>query len=210
MVRVNRGRRPHQVEAFLLRAAPFPPHEWIDIDEMKQVPKDFEQKYGYSQEGNPAIATQFIIGTRAFSVIAGMESNGFNAWTITENENINHTHVEEFIRTKIAPIAFGKRGLVDNASSHHMADVRAALDAAFAGRWLYSSPYSPHLKPIERGFKLIKDFIQLHEVEAIADPITWINSAFQEYSVGGPQGHVCRGFWNVYVRLHQSFQDGLV
>jgi len=167
----------------------------------------WKQLYGYAPEGEPALARQIYIGTRAFSVIAAMGVYGFVCWTIFE-ENLNHTHVEEFIRTKVQPLMHGQRGLVDNAGSHHANDVRAALDAAFNGQWLYASPYSPHLKPIERGFSLIKGFLRDHEDEAVINPVVWINHAFERYSVGGMHGHSCFGFWNAYRRLHTAFQAG--
>lgn len=205
--RVHRAQEPTQIQTFLERAAPFPAGSWMDIDEMKQVEEDFLQHRGYAPEGEPAVAAQFKIGDRAFSVIAAMVPAGFAAWTIFD-ENVTSMHVENFITTKVAPLAYGKRGLLDNATTHHNPNVYAAMDAAFAGQWLYCSPYSPHLKPIERGFNLIKQYIQDHEVEAVNDPVKWINKAFQIYSVLGPRGGRCRNFFNTYERLHQSFLDG--
>jgi transposase len=207
--RIHRDRDPHRVLTFVERAAPYDPEMWIDIDEMKQTPADFLQLFGYALEGEPATAQQIYIGTRAFSVIAAMGVHGFICWTIFE-ENLNHTHVEEFVRTKVQPLMNGQRGLIDNAGSHHADDVRAALDTAFNGQWLYASPYSPHLKPIERGFSLIKGYLRDHEDEAVLGPVLWINRAFERYAVGGEHGDSCFGFWNTYRRLHRAFQDGRI
>ena len=198
------------VNAFLHRVAPFDHMNWVDIDEMSQSRADFLLRHGYAPEGEAAIHTQMKIGTRSFSVIAAMGFSGFISWKIFE-ENLDHTHVAAFVRDVLAPyILPGQRGLVDNAGSHHQHDVYAALNHAFAGVWFFASPYSPHLKPIERAFALIKSFIQHNEDAALENPVEWINRAFSEYSAGGPQGDSCQGFWNVYKRLHEAFLAGRV
>jgi transposase len=208
--RIHRDRDYAKINQFLQRVAPFDHRRFVDIDEVSQSRADFLQRHGYAPEGEEAIHIQIKIGTRTFSTIAAMGYSGFIAWKIFE-DNLNHTHVADFVRNDLAPyIMPGQRGLVDNAGSHHHHDVYAALNLAFAGVWFFASPYSPHLKPIERGFALIKAFIKFHEDEALEDPVEWINRAFNEYSVGGPKGDSCRGFWNVYERLHESFLAGRI
>ena len=107
-------------------------------------------------------------------------------------------YVEEFIRECLAPhVAANSWGTIDNAGSHHKPNILAALDEAFNGKWYFCAKYSPFLKPIEKLFYLVKSYIQAHEVEALAYPITWINEAFEEYAVAGPQRHMLHGHWNI-------------
>ena len=101
-------------------------------------------------------------------------------------------------------------GIIDNARTHITDNVLQRLDDTFNGLWAVASPYSPHLKPVEKLFKLVKAYLHQHEDEALGDPIFWINKAFHRYSAGGPRGHVCRGFWKPYERLHSQFQAGLI
>jgi len=47
-------------------------------------------------------------------------------------------------------------GLLGNAAIHKTNNSWDKLDEIFNGRFLYSSPYSPDLKPIEKCFSLVK------------------------------------------------------
>jgi len=195
---------------FIRRVAPFDHRTWADMDEMKLRPADFKRGWGYAQRGDPAEARQIVIGNRRFVVYACLVYHGFSSWQFHEC-NTNHTHTTDFIRHKVRPFMDNTmRGLIDNASQHHHDDVRAALDEAFRGVWYYSPAYTPRLKPIERAFSLIKRYLRLHEDEVLLDPPKWINKAFQRYSVLGPKGHKCSGFWNVYARMNQSFLAGQI
>ena len=49
----------------------------------------------------------------------------------------------------------------------------------------YLSTYSPELAPVELGFSNVRRYLQEHEVEAIINPIEWINKAFHINSIWG-------------------------
>ena len=100
-----------------------------------------------------------------------------------------------------------------HAGSHHKPNILAALDKAFNGKWYFCAKYSPFLKPIEKLFYLVKSYIQAHEVEALAYPITWINKALESYAVARPQGHLLLGHLNIYAiyaRLNEAFDKGRI
>jgi hypothetical protein len=208
MERRHRYQNPAKILRYLKRVAPFEPMRLVDIDEMKMAPSHFQSHFGYSPEGDAAVREQIVIGTRSFVVIAAMGYFGMICWKVYE-ENTGHTHVEDFLSNTLAPMLLPDAiGLIDNASSHHMPDVQDALDHCFNGHWYFSSAYSPHLKPIEKGFALVKNFLRTHEDEALRDPVKWINDAFELYSVRGALGHVCQGFFRPYVHLHEHFLAG--
>ncbi len=95
--------------------------------------------------------------------------------------------------------------VIDNASIHNHYDSRVALQHVFNGHYFFSARYSPHLKPIETCFAMIKSYIRLHESQAQLAPVQFIQSAFKLYSVTGPQGFECRGHFNGYFANHEHF-----
>ena len=93
--------------------------------------------------------------------------------------------------------------MLDNARTHKTVSSIQSLNRAFVGLWLFSSPYSPFFKPVENGFKLVKEWLRDHEDEALANPIEMINRAFFLFSSRGPNGRVCRNFWNIYLENNE-------
>lgn len=91
-----------------------------------------------------------------------------------------------FVRRLRRHLVNGATGLLDNAQTHHTIEARNDLEEAFDGNYYFVPPYSPHLKPIEKGFKLVKEYLkQINEDEALLNPINFINRAFTLFSIGG-------------------------
>lgn len=81
-----------------------------------------------------------------------------------------------------------------------------SLEEIFGGNYWFSAPYSPHLKPIEPCFALVKEWIRNHEDEATMDPIgTIISRAFTVFSIGGERADSIRGHWNGYFATNYAF-----
>ena len=99
----------------------------------------------------------------------------------------------------------GAAGLLDNARTHYTVDARDALEEIFEGNYYFVPPYSPHLKPIERGFKLVKEYIKEHEDEALLNPVEFIHQTFNLYSIGGEKAASVFNFWSTYVAVHNNF-----
>ena len=97
--------------------------------------------------------------------------------------------------------------MIDNALIHHTDEARRTLELVFNGFWWYCSRYSPHLKPIEPCFALVKKFVKDHEYEATTDAgcIALIERAFTYYSVGEPGAASVRGHWDKYFTLHELY-----
>lgn len=83
----------------------------------------------------------------------------------------------------------GKVGLIDNAKIHKTVQSLHLLEATFQGRYCFSPPYSPDYQLIEIGFADIKRFLRDSELEAVHNPIAWINMVFDKLSVTGDGSH---------------------
>jgi len=94
--------------------------------------------------------TTFLAAMRHDHVTAPLVLDGaingpaFRAW------------VEQFLVPTLSP---GDCVIMDNLSSHKVAGVREAIEAA-GGRLLYLPPYSPDLNPIEMMFAKLKSLLR--------------------------------------------------
>jgi transposase len=188
-MKVRESRNMHADPAaqlnYLLEIAPVDPVNLIDVDETLCTADEFHQKYGWAPIGEPAIHYQIIIGGTAYSTIAAYSCAGFLCWSIYEG-SVTAVEVIHFINTQLVHhIAGLSMVLVDNAAVHVTEPSRIALEDVTRGRYKFSPPYSPKLKPIELGFANIKRWIRDNEAEAVADPIAYINFAFTRYSPAG-------------------------
>ena len=93
--------------------------------------------------------------------------------------------------------------MVDNASIHTALDSR--WEDATNGRWAFAPVYSPHLKPVEQLFALVKKYLRDNEVEATRNPRLFIREAFKQYCAGGSRSHIVKCLWKPYLRAHQSY-----
>jgi transposase len=164
-----------------------------------------KQTYGYGPVNSPAIAREWIISDRSFSIICFLLYEGVGDYMVVEG-SINAAIVNRFLRDCVAK--FCGDGLVvmcDNASIHVGADTRKVLEEVTHGLYISIPVYSPHLNPIEKLFALVWKWIQEHEEEALRDPLQWINRGFHEFSIGTPRGHECRNLWNLYLHNHECY-----
>ena len=190
---------------YMERIAHHNPYNFIDIDEVSSNPESFQTRYGRAPVGKPCIIRQIVIGTRTFSTIAAMTPFGFLCWRIFEG-NVAADQFRGFLEDILQPyITINNWVLLDNAAQHHTEETRAELERVTHGQYYYVPPYSPHLKPVERGFKLVKEWIRSHEEEAIQDPVQYINLAFQNYAINGAAADSILHLWDGYVRNHDYF-----
>ena len=198
MERRNINQNPVEGLEFLDAIEHINPTYIIDVDETKQDRESRELKYGYSPEGESCFKDQIVINNTAYSTIAAVTSSGFLAWRIHEG-NIDHEAFTAFMVEEVAPHVSPEHHMVlDNATIHHHPATRIALEWIFTGQYWYSARYSPHLKPIEPCFALVKEWIREHEDEAMLDPIGTINRGFALFQIGGERADSVRGHWNGY------------
>jgi len=208
--RRNINQNPIEGLEFLEAIAHINPIFMIDIDETKQDRESRELKFGYSSpEGEDCIKDQIIINNTAYSTIAAVTPLGFMAWRIHEG-NIDHNDFISFLVDEVSPHILPHHNVVlDNATIHHVPETRVALENIFGGNYCYSARYSPHLKPIEPCFALVKEWIRNHEDDATLDPVGMINRAFMLFATGGERADSVRGHWNGYFANYAAFLEDL-
>ena len=121
----------------------------------------------------------------------------------------SYTH-EDFILflDKLRPyLTIRSYALIDNSSTHKTLPALYKLNDVFNGRYAFSAEYSPYLKPIEKGFSLVKRYLRHHEDDALLNPIRWINKAFRRYSNRRSKGENVRGNWNILFNNHSFYQE---
>lgn len=190
-------KNPVQQIAFLGAIAHVASCRLVDIDGMVETDDDFFKKYGWSPRGEECRQAQLYIGGKRYAVHAAFTELGFIGWKIFP-DTVTEIQVREFvesIKNSLPPSAYG---LLDNASNQRTDNVRMAIEDVFNGYFMYCSPYSPELKPIERGFSLVKGYIREREAEWGEDHVGLINAAFHHYSVGQPGGLKAYNLFKVY------------
>lgn len=139
------------------------PEQLLFIDESSKDGRDVLRRHGWSRINTPAIAYQpFSRGGRV-SVLAAFDTSGFCAWKCTEGTFTRQRFHKAFIEN-VVPLLQPwpmPRSIVilDNARIHMYAELEQVIHGCCA-RILYLPPYSPQLNPIEKGFGLLKHWLQ--------------------------------------------------
>ena len=178
----------------------------IDMDGIHFNPKDNLERFGWADVGKEALILQIVLFNVTYAVHAAMGEDGFIAWDIFDC-NVGTEHIIHFIRHHLAPV-FPKNAflILDNARNQNNPLVHAAMEELIDGNYEFASAYSPQLKPIERGFSMIRNWIRENELHANQyDPTALINQAFHLYSVGGERGYKCFELFDFYRENHQQF-----
>jgi hypothetical protein len=187
------------------------PSTLVDMDGIHFNPKDYEELYGYSEIGVEAYVQQIVILGKTYAVHAAVGEDRFYAWEIFQG-NVSHREVVSFINNILAPVLPRDAFMIlDNASNQKHHSVPEALETCLHGRYMYVSPYSPELKPIQRAFSMVRCWIRSRELDIHndQDALDLVNRAFQEYAVEGPLGHHCHKLFDLYRVNHQIFQEDL-
>jgi transposase len=204
----NIQKDPLAQQAFLDNIAHVPASCIIDIDGMVQTPDDFYERYGWSPPGEECKRMQIHIGSRTFAVHAAYTELGSIAWDIFEG-SVTDNEVKNFVNRISLLLEDDSYGLFDNASNQRTDAVRIMIETVFRGLYIYCSPYSPELKPIERGFVNVKTFIRERDDDAewIANPVGLISAAFQNYRVGTPGGLAAYNHFEFYRENHENYMN---
>lgn len=211
--RRNINQDPHQQHEFMDRISFLGAEDLVDMDGIHFNPNDNLARWGWADVGEEAVVLQIVLFNETYAVHAAMGENGFIAWEIFDC-NVAKEHVIHFIRHHLLPV-FPDNAflLLDNARNQQNEAVHQAMEQYIGGRYLYASPYSPELKPIERGFSLIRRWIRDNEMHANRnDPTALIQQAFELYSVAGERGFVCYEFFDFYRENHSQYlqENGLL
>ena len=180
------------------------PEDLIDIDGCSQGKEDYFCRYGYSPRGKECVVNQIVVLGKSYNTMAAVTPGGFLCWQIFDIpvtgdlfSNFVTNHLSLFVNLH-------QTAILDNATVHKNPEARIALDRCFHGAYFYCALYSPHLKPIEKCFALVKAYIRQNEIEATLNPVAFINSAFALFAIGGPRATSIRGHWNDYFGIYAS------
>ena len=196
----NVGKNPIEQIEFLKRVGWIQACWLVDIDGMVESADDFHARYGWGPTGEALQMAQLYIGGSKYPVHAAFTEVGFIKWVIfPPNHNVTEEDVQNFIQhiseRDLPPNAVG---IFDNASNQRGDDVRIAIENLFHGRYMYCPAYSPELKPIERGFALVKRWIRDNEPTWTESPIDLIHAAFHYYSSEGEGGVQAYNLFRIY------------
>lgn len=183
--------------------------KWIDTDEMKMNDDDLLNKYGREEEGKRCVRHQLRVGGIFFSLFASMTTIGFSCWEINEKIHTSDdfiSYVEGILGPKLRQ---GQVGLFDNASIHKTIDAVISINVHFNGLYSFVPQYSPHMKPIELGFAMIRKWLEEHDELCESNPRLALETAFHLHSEIGPYGYKCRNFWRQYKRNHLFYLKSL-
>jgi transposase len=121
---------------------------------------------------------------------------------------ISDEQIIEFIDTKVRPLCSPDSVcIIVNAKYHHTHAARGYLEQVLNGKYAFSPACSPHLKPVERAFSLVKTWLREHEEQATQDPVEWLNRAFEHFASGGPGAGSLLGHWDMYFKLRKIYEE---
>ena len=171
----------------------------VASDGMSTAAKYSRKRYGRSEIGKRAILPQFTIEGRTFSLYASACSRGIICWKLFEDAPVNGNDIYKYLKENLGPCLENHHvGLFDNAKVHKKKICLLEMEKIFQGNYVFCSPYSPNLNPIERVFSLIRHHLKINEEYTRLHPVEAINAACENYSVNGPNGNVCSKFFDLY------------
>jgi transposase len=130
---------------------------------------------------------------------------GFLCWDIIEG-TVDEDIFSAFLDNTLSPLLTASQiGIIDNASIHHTVRSRISLEQVFNGKYYFSPPYSPHLKPIEGCFALVKNYIRQNEHQALNNPLQYLHHAFTQFSIGHQFSNKILGHWKGYITANNYF-----
>jgi transposase len=164
------------------------PETLIDVDETASSTAELIERYGWAPKGNRALGYQIEIGGHHYSTIAAYSPQGFLCWEIVEG-GFDSTCFERFLTQRLYPLLEKNCILLDNAKLHKTNSGLRTIERVSDGRYVFVPAYSPDLKPIELAFGLVKRWIRARELQALQDPLGYINQGFERYSIFSDVGN---------------------
>ena len=162
---------------------------------------------GYAPIGEKYLRVQFYVRGEHYTIVAAATPFGFIFERIYRDGVNDDTFIDflDYLEPRLYPDNFG---IIDNASIHKTVPSRVRLEQIFNGRYRFCAPYSPHLKPIEEMFKLVKEeisFIDSQNPLNYETPVELISAVFASYHIGGENSQKCFGCWNNYFAYHNNY-----
>ena len=134
------------------------PAQLVFIDETWAT-TNMVRRYGRAPRGRRLVASVPHGHWKTSTFLAALRVDALTAPCLIDgavNGDIFRAYVEQVLVATLRP---GDIVIMDNLSSHKVAGVREAIEAAGA-RLLYLPPYSPDLNPIEQVFAKLKAILR--------------------------------------------------
>ena len=124
------------------------------------------RKYGYSIRGLPLSDHRLLVRGIRYTAIPIVSTDGIHD-VYLHRGTMNGDYFVEFLRNSLLPILqpfnyLNPRSVVvlDNASIHHVEEVRDLIETQAGSRICYLPPYSPDLNPAEGVFSQVKNIMK--------------------------------------------------
>lgn len=204
----NIRRNPGEQIEYLDRIMGVNPDDLVDVDGTIQNHADFLSRYGWGEKGARCVRHQIILQGNTYAVMAAYSTKGFLFYNIYDG-TVTGSDVAKFlenlkVREGITPTSYL---IFDNASNQKTEEVKIAAENEFDGRFMYCSPYSPELKPVEHGFSNVKEYIRQRDnlYEWVNNPVGLIKEAFNYYSKDQSGGECARNHFQIYFDNHANY-----
>jgi transposase len=139
------------------------------------------RRYGRSRRGERVAAAVPWGHWKTTTFLAALRHNRIDAPCVFDGP-INGTRFRAWVEQALAPtLVPGDIVVMDNLSSHKVAGIRAAIEAAGA-TVLYLPPYSPDLNPIEQVFAKLKVLLRTAAARSVDKLWSAIGAALNAFS----------------------------
>jgi hypothetical protein len=206
----NIHRNPDEQAKYLDDMMSIHPDLLADLDGMVEGADDWYEHFGWSPAGEQCIRFQIELHGGIYAVMAAYSTKGFLFYRIF-GDTVKGSDISTFLEDlgKSGKLPHDAFMILDNAKNQKTEKVRDTAERVFNGRYMYCSAYSPELKPIERGFSNVKNYIRERDGDAEwqSNPVGLIMAAFNYYSVDGEGGPTARNHFQIYFDNHQMFLD---
>ena len=176
----------------------YPPNMLLWLDESSCDQRHAVRKYAYSIRGIPMCDQRILIRGTRYSTIPIVSVEGTQDVYIAEG-NVNGEKFSYFIETHLLPLLQEFNGvnpnsvvIMDNASIHHVEEVKSLIEDQAGARLIYLPPYSPDLNPAEGVFSQAKSILKENSnlFEVCTAPRAMLAMVFGMISSADCEGHI--------------------
>ena len=183
---------------FMAEISAYDPSMLIWLDETGCDQRHTIRKYGYSIRGLPLSDHRLLVRGIRYTAIPIISTDGIHD-VYLHRGTMDGDYFVRFLRNCLLPILqpfnwLNKRSVVvlDNASIHHVQEVRDLVETQAGSKICYLPPYSPDLNPAEGVFSQIKNIMKSNNqlFQACLAPRALITMAFSMITKQDCIGHI--------------------
>ena len=142
-------------QEFMANISIYDPAMFIWMDETGCDKRNTIRKYGYSIRGRPLCDQRLLVRGTRYSAIPIVSLSGIHDVYLAEG-TMNGDRFVHFLRVCLLPNLLPFNGvnprsvvIMDNASIHHVEEVRDLIEVQAGAKLLFLPPYSPDLNSAE-------------------------------------------------------------